>query len=167
MIAGCEEQPRVTQRPQPGQPQAQQPPVAQAPQVQPREVLGKTTQEVRPAQPELERGAQVAQQKVTAKDPITMGGNVYVVSVDRIAAGNVKHAIDLWQADHDGRYPKDTKEFMDEIIKPGQPDGMRLPQLPYYQEYGYDEKEHKLIVLEYPERKVQFQQRQDKRLGRQ
>ena len=24
-----------------------------------------------------------------------------------------------------------------------------LPKLPYYQAYGYDEKEHKLIILEY------------------
>ena len=51
----------------------------------------------------------------------------------------------------------DVQEFMDEVIKPGQPDGISLPQLPYYQEYGYDEKQHKLIILEYPERKAQFE----------
>ncbi len=29
----------------------------------------------------------------------------------------------------------------------------RFAQLPPYQKYGYDEKEHKLIILEYPDRK--------------
>ena len=30
-----------------------------------------------------------------------------------------------------------------------------LPKLPPYQEYGYDEKEHKLVILEYEARKNQ------------
>jgi hypothetical protein len=150
LLVGCEEEEHASKKPQ----------------IKTREILGKTTQEVRAAAPELKNGgAQEASQKVTAKDPITLGGNVYVVAVDRIAAGNVKHAIDLYQAST-GAYPKDFKEFMDEIIKPNQPDGIRLPALPYYQDYGYDEKEHKLIILEYPDRKAQFQQQQDKRLGR-
>ena len=40
---------------------------------------------------------------------------------------------------------------MTEIIKAN---NIALPVLPYYQEYGYDEKEHKLIILEYPDRKA-------------
>ena len=35
---------------------------------------------------------------------------------------------------------------MNEIIKPN---NIALPQLPPYQKYGYDENEHKLIILEY------------------
>src|SRR5262249_58327763 len=96
---------------------------------------------------------------------ITLPGNVYVVAAGRTAFNNVKHALDLYQAEH-GEYPKTYQEFMDEIIKPGKPDGLQLPRLPYYQDYGYDEKEHKLIVLEYPDRKNQFQQQQDQRFGR-
>ena len=57
--------------------------------------------------------------------------------------------MDLYQAEND-RYPKDYDEFMDEIIKAN---NIALPKLPHYQEYGYDEKEHKLIILEYPDRK--------------
>jgi hypothetical protein len=149
-LAGCEDEARVTSKPQ----------------IKTRKILGETTQDVRPAAPELKAGgAQEASGKVIAKDPITLPGNVYVVAVDRIAAGNVKHALDLYQAST-GAYPKDYKEFMDEIIKPDQPDGIRLPRLPYYQEYGYDEKEHKLIILEYPDRKAQFQEQQDKQFGR-
>jgi hypothetical protein len=149
-LTGCEEETHVTSKPQ----------------IKTRKVLGETTQEVRPAAPELKGGgAQEASGKVIAKDPITLGGSVYVVAVDRIAAGNVKHALDLYQAST-GEYPKTYQEFMDEIIKPDKPDGIRLPQLPYYQQYGYDEKEHKLIILEYAERKAQYQQQQDKEYGR-
>ena len=115
-------------------------------------IVGKTTQDVRLAEPELQKGAQAVTPRITAKDPITMSGNAYVYAVDSISAGNVKHAIDLYEASS-GHYPKDFAEFRDEVLKPGKPDGIALPKLPYYQEYGYDEKEHKLIILEYPDRK--------------
>ena len=59
--------------------------------------------------------------------------------------------MDLYHAAND-RYPKDYDEFMTEIIKAN---NIALPKLPHYQEYGYDEKEHKLIILEYPARKDQ------------
>jgi hypothetical protein len=38
--------------------------------------------------------------------------------------------------------------------------------LPYYQEYGYDAPQHKLIILEYPDRKAQVQKQDDARYGR-
>jgi len=150
LAAGCGKQPRNT---------------GNRPKIETRETIGKTTQDIKPMAPQLEQGGQVAETKVTAKDPITLSGNAYVVAVGQIAANNVKHAIDLYQAEH-GEYPKNHQEFMDLIIKPGKPDGIQLPQLPYYQEYSYDEKEHKLIVLEYPDRKAQFQAQQDERFGR-
>ena len=78
-------------------------------------------------------------------------GNAYVTSVGRIAIDNIKHAMDLYQATND-RLPKDYDEFMNEIIKAN---NINLPQLPPYQKYGYDEKEHKLIVLEFPDLKNQ------------
>jgi hypothetical protein len=116
-------------------------------------IVGKTTQEVRPPTEQPPPGAQVAPAKITAKDPITITGNAYVVAVNSTAFSNVKHAIDLWQAEN-GRYPKDYQEFKDEILKPDKPDGLRLPRLPFYQEYGYDEKEHKLVIWEYPDKKA-------------
>ncbi len=64
---------------------------------------------------------------------------------------NIQHAVDLYHATND-RYPKDIDEFMNEIIKPN---NIALPRLPHYQEYGYDANEHKLIILEYPDRKNQ------------
>ena len=55
----------------------------------------------------------------------------------------------LYKAEHD-RYPKDFEEFKTDIL---QANNIALPLLPSYQKYGYDEKEHKLIILEYPELK--------------
>jgi hypothetical protein len=97
----------------------------------------------------LKKGARVASTKIRAKDPITLSGNAYSSIVGQYVIGQVKHSLDLFNARED-RYPKDYEEFMAEIInKPGEE--IRLPQLPYYQKYGYDEAEHKLIILEYPE----------------
>lgn len=115
-------------------------------------IVGKRTQEIKNAGPELQQGdARVATTKITAKDPITLQGNAYVTSIGRIAIMQIEQAINLYHAAND-RYPKDYEEFMSEIIKAN---NIGLPQLPYYQKYGYDEKEHKLIVLEYPELKDQ------------
>ena len=123
----------------------------QAP-AKPRPILNKRTNDIRNAQTELQSGgAKVASTRIVAKDPITLQGNAYVSIIGRASTDNIKHAIDLWQAEN-GRYPKDYNEFMEEIIKKN---NIALPQLPYYQEYGYDENQHKLIILEYPDRKAQ------------
>ncbi len=71
--------------------------------------------------------------------------------IGRTSILNIEHAVDLYHAAND-RYPKDYDEFMTEIIKAN---NIALPQLPYYQKYGYDEKEHKLVILEYPDLKNQ------------
>ena len=67
----------------------------------------------------------------------------------------IDHAMDLYKATND-RYPKDYDEFMTDII---QANNIGLPKLPYYQKYGYDENEHKLVVLEYEALKNQPQGR--------
>jgi hypothetical protein len=122
-----------------------------APKVQPpanpQFIVGKRTQDIRNAQPEIQqRGAQAVTPKIVAKDPITLSGNAYVFAIGKTAQMNIDHAVDLYKATND-RYPKDYDEFMNEIIKAN---NISLPQLPYYQKYGYDEREHKLIILEYP-----------------
>jgi hypothetical protein len=130
-------------------PEAPQP--APPPQPAPRgEILGKRTQDIRPAGPELEKGAVSAGTRITAKDPITVVGNAYVSMIGRTSILQIEHAMNLYKGAND-RYPANYQEFMTEII---QANNIRLPQLPSYQEYGYDEKEHKLILLEYPDRKA-------------
>jgi hypothetical protein len=38
--------------------------------------------------------------------------------------------------------------------------------LPYYQEYAWDEAAQKLVVVEFPKKKEDFQKQQDEKLGR-
>ena len=139
LVAGCEGEPRAKKRTNVT--------------VQPRETIGKTTQDIRDAKTEVkEEGAQLASPKIVAKDPITLSGNAYVSIIGQASILQIQHTLDLYYAQNE-RYPKDLQEFMDEVIKPN---GIRLPQLPAYQEYGYDAENHKLVVLEYPARKEEL-----------
>jgi len=135
------------------------------PKLQTRETIGKTTQEVRNLKPELEQGGQVTDGKIHATDYITLQADAYRTTVGNIAKMNVQHSIDLYEAEH-GEKPKTYEEFMDQIIKKGKPDGIQLPMLPYYQEYGYDPDKKELVVIEYPEKKRAYEDQQDKALGR-
>ena len=129
-----------------------QAPVRPKAAAKPRPILNQRTSDVRNAQTELQQGgARVGSTRIVAREPYTLAGNAYVAIVGRNSMLNMQHAVDLWQAEN-GRYPKDYNEFMEVIIKAN---NIALPQLPYHQEYGYDEKEHKLIILEYPDRKAQ------------
>ena len=138
---------RPVASPRPGQSQAQSQGAGEA-----RVHRRQANPDIRNAQTELKTGkAQVASTRIVAKDPFTLSGNAYVSIVGRNSMLNMQHAIDLFKAEND-RYPKDYNEFMEVIIKAN---NIALPKLPYYQEYAYDEKEHKLIIIEYPARKEQ------------
>ena len=119
----------------------------------PKFIIGEKTQNIVKAAPEVAKGAKVSDNKITAKDYITLQGNAYVSIIGQTSVMMIDHAMDLYKAEHD-RYPKDYDEFMTDIIKAN---NIALPQLPSYQEYGYDEREHKLKVLEYEDRKNQPQ----------
>lgn len=125
-------------------------PAPPAPKKQPEFIVGKRTQNVRDAGAELRSGqARQAPPRIVARDPITLTGNAYVSAIGQIAIGQIQHAMDLYHAEHD-RYPKDLDEFMNEIIRP---QGIALPRLPPYQDYAYDADAHRLLVIEYPDRK--------------
>jgi hypothetical protein len=135
------------------------------PKLQTRETIGKTTQEVRNLKPELEKGGQVTDGKIHATDYITVQADAYRTSVANIAKMKVKMDMDLYEA-LNGEKPKTYEEFMDVIIKKGKPDGIQLPMLPYYQEYGYDPDLKELVVIEYPEKKKAMEEQSDRELGR-
>ena len=135
------------------------------PKLKARETIGKTTQEVRNLKPELAQGGEVTDGKVHAPDYITLQADVYRTSVANIAKMKVKMDMDQYEA-LNGTRPKTYEEFMDQIIKKGKPDGLQLPMLPYYQEYGYDPDTQELVVIEYPARKKEFDEKWDKELGR-
>jgi len=139
VLSGCEEEMRTKKN----KAAATTPPPAPA---EDGFIVGKRTQDIRKAEPEIQKGAQVATQKITANDYITLQGNAYVTMIGQTSILEIEHAMNLYKATND-RYPKDYDEFMAEIIKAN---NIALPKLPSYQKYGYDEKEHKLIVLEYP-----------------
>jgi len=133
--------------------------------VQIRDTVGKTTQEVRNLKPELSQGGQVTDGKIHSTDYLTVQADAYRTSVANIAKMKVKMDMDQYEA-LNGEKPKTYEEFMDVIIKKGKPDGIQLPMLPYYQEYGYDPEAKELVVIEYPAKKKEYQDQQDKLLGR-
>lgn len=144
ILAGCEEPRHVAKR---GDSAIEHAP---AKPDEPEFIVGKRTQDIKNAAPEIQnQGAQQVQPRITAKDPITLQGNAYVSMIGQTSILNIQHAMDLYHAEND-RYPKNFDEFMTDIIKAN---NIALPQLPVYQEYGYDEAQHKLVILEYPDRK--------------
>ncbi len=121
--------------------------------VKPRPILGERTQDIRDAKAETKPGAGgvEVQPRIVAKDPITLVGNAYVTIIGQSSILNIQHALDLYEATN-GAYPKTRDEFMEKIIKEN---NIALPTLPFYQEYGYDVPSHRLVILEYPDRKTQ------------
>ncbi len=116
-------------------------------------IIGQRTQDIKDANAELKTGkAQVGSTRIVAKDPITLQGNAYVSIIGQDVHRSTSSTPWTCTTPTNDRYPKDFDEFMNEIIKPN---NIALPRLPHYQEYGYDANEHKLIILEYPDRKNQ------------
>ena len=144
--AGCEEprNPRSLHDKNPAQAPAPAPPAEEN-----SIILGKRTQDIREAKAEKTKGAVEVGTKITAKDYLSLQGNAYVTTIGKTSILSIQHAMDLYKATND-RYPKDYDEFMAEIIKAN---NIALPKLPTYQEYGYDKAQHKLIILEYADRK--------------
>jgi hypothetical protein len=135
------------------------------PKLETRETLKKTTQVVYNVKEELEKGGVVTDGKIHADDYLGVQADAYRTSVGNIAKMKVKMDIDQYEA-LNGEKPKTYEEFMDVIIKKGKPDGIQLPMLPYYQEYGYDPDTKELVVIDYPAKKKAYEDQQDKVLGR-
>jgi hypothetical protein len=140
--AGCEEERHATAPAGASSKNA----VAHGPAAPPKPefIVGKRTQEIVKIGPALPKGEKVSENKITAKDYITLQGNAYVTIIGKTSVMMIDQAVNLYKAEHD-RYPKDHEEFMADIIKAN---NISLPKLPYYQKYGYDAEEHKLKVLE-------------------
>ncbi len=130
-----------------------------------RETVGKTTQDVRNLKVETGKGGVATDGKIHATDYITLQADAYRTSVAKIA----KMTVQTRMAEYDilnNEKIKTYDEFMEKVIKKGQPDGLMLPKLPYYQEYGFDPDTCELVVIEYPAKKKEFDAAYDKKLGR-
>lgn len=132
-----------------------------------RETLHKTTQNVLKLDEALQQGGVLADTKIPVADPLTQDAAAYRTTVAKIGGMQVEQAIQIRNAQNiaDPK-PLAYDEFMAEIIKKGQPGGISLPMLPYYQEYAWDEQAQKLVVVDFPAKKAEFQKQQDKELGR-
>ena len=121
-----------------------------------RRVIGEKTTDIRNLKDEMggDENVRVSENKITEQRPIALIGNAYVTAVGKLTVDTMKHAVDLFNA-LEGRYPKDYDEFMERIVHEN---NIALPQLPAYQEYAYDEDNHALVVLEYPDRKAGLRQ---------
>ena len=129
--------------------------------IQARDTLHKTTQEVRNLKPELAKGGQVTDGKTHSTEYLDLQADVYRTSVANIAKMRVQHDMDIYEA-LNGEKPKTYEEFMEQIIKKGSADGIQLPMLPYYQEYGYDPDKKELVVIEYPAKKKAMKEQTDR-----
>jgi hypothetical protein len=133
--------------------------------LQTRETIGKTTQNVLNLKPELEKGGVVTDGKIHATDYLGVNADAYRTSVGNIAKMKVQNDMAMYEVTN-GEKPKTYEEFMEQIIKKGRADGIQLPMLPYYQEYGYDPDTKELVVIEYPEKKKAMEKQTDKDFGR-
>ncbi len=136
------------------------------PKLKTRETLNKTTQDVRDLKTELAKGGVLADTEIQVADPLTQSADAYRTSVAKIAKMKVKMDMDMYAVLNNDEKPKTYEEFMEKIIKKGQADGIQLPMLPYYQEYGYDSDKHELVVIEYPAKKKAMEEQSDRELGR-
>lgn len=120
----------------------------------PRETIGKTTQNVLALKDALEKGGILASKEVGTSNPLLASAAAYRNSVATIGSMAVDKAIQMRNAQSIREpQPLTHEEFMSEIIKRGKSDGIRLPMLPYYQEYAWDEQAQKLVVVDFPARK--------------
>lgn len=135
-----------------GQP-AETAPAVTADEATPRETIGKTTQNVLDLKQALADGAVLASTTVESTNPLLQTADVYRTQVAKIAGMSVEQAIQLRNAQSiDDPKPLTYAQFVSEIIKAGQADGIQLPMLPYYQEYAWDEENQKLIAVDFPGR---------------
>jgi len=121
--------------------------------VQTRQTLNKTTQNVLELSEALKQGGVLAETSIQGSG-LEIASEAYRTQVGKAGSLAVQQKMNLYQAEH-GQYPKTHGEFMTRILGKGQPDGISLPMLPYYQEWAYDVENRKLVVVEFPAKKEQ------------
>ena len=102
----------------------------------------------------LAGGGVRAETGVTSGNPLMQSAEAYRTTVAKVGGMAVQQAIQLRNAQSiQDPKPLTHDQFLDEIIRPDEPGGIRLPMLPYYQEYAWDEEAQELVVVDFPKRK--------------
>jgi len=126
----------------------------------PRETVNKKTQNVLNLAEALASGGELASGEVAATNPLLQSADAYRTSVAKLGAMAISQAIQIRNAQSiQDPKPLAYVVFMAEIIKPGQPDGIQLAMLPYYQEYAWDETAQELVVVNFPARIAEREKR--------
>jgi hypothetical protein len=149
LLAGC----APGAFPKPAEPPVAKPEPAKAAPIQTRKTLGKTTQNVLELSKALTQGAVLAETSIEGSG-LEIAAEAYRTQVGKAGSLAVEQRMQLYNAEH-GEYPQTYDEFMTLILGKGQPDGLNLPMLPYYQEWAYDVEHRKLVVVEFPAKKEQ------------
>lgn len=139
--------------PKPAAPPAAKAEPAKPTPIKTRQTLGKTTQNVLELSKALEEGAVLAETSITS-DGLEIASEAYRTQVGKAGSLAVEQRMQHYNAEH-GEYPQTYDEFMTRILGKDQPDGLKLPMLPYYQEWAYDVANRKLVVVEFPAKKEQ------------
>jgi hypothetical protein len=129
---------------------------AAKPRIETRKTLGKTTQTVLELEAAKADGGVVID-PTAERQGLDVVTGAYGSASAQIGTLAVEQALRLHVAEHGSR-PATHAEFMATIMKPGQPDGIQLPMLPYYLEYAFDPQRGGLVVVEFPARREQREQ---------
>lgn len=153
LLAGCES--------------SNKPTASAKPKIKTRETIRKTTQVVLKLDDALKQGGVLAATDVTSTDYLGALSDSYKTTVAKLAADKIHYAIQIRNASNiQEPKPLTYDEFMAEILKKDQSDGIQLPMLPYYQEYAWDEANQKLVAVEFPAKRDQLKKQEDEERGR-
>lgn len=145
--------PAVQNEPAKEAPQADEAAAVTSPEATPRKTINEKTQNVLALEEAVAAGGQVASGEISATNPLLQQADAYRTSVAKLGALAVEQAIQIRNASSiKDPKPLTHAEFLREIIKPGQPDGIWLATLPYYQEYAWDAATQKLVAVDFPKR---------------
>ena len=123
------------------------------PPIETRKTVGKTTQKVLDLAAALADGGVVAD-PTAPREGLDVVTGAYRSASAQIGGLAVEQGLRLHAAEHGSR-PATHAEFMSTIMKPGEPDGIQLPMLPYYQEYAFDPDKGALVIVNFPARHEQ------------
>ncbi|GIW85856.1 MAG: hypothetical protein KatS3mg108_0180 [Isosphaeraceae bacterium] len=146
-LAGCDS-PKPTPPAQP----------STASEVAPRETIRKTTQDVLRLADALAQGGQIAEAGGTVGPSGGYLGTLAKTYRQAAGLGGTYAANQAIQAHEILNGPlKNYEEFQSVIVRKGDPTGLVLPMLPYYQEYAYDEANHTVVIVEFPKRREEVE----------
>ena len=129
-----------------------------APKVAPRETVRQTTQDVLKLADALAQGGQIAQEGGSVGPSGGYLGTLAKTYRQAAGLGGTYAANQAIQAHEILNGPlKDYADFQSIIVRKGDPTGLVLPMLPYYQEYAYDEANHRVVIVEFPQRREEVE----------